>query len=180
MISRLETWWNVGVHSFAEDNGYALAEVPRELIGYVTASITDIKALEEAKGWAYDGGLTRLQVRDGRVHMALAWRLEVNREAWAAARGLDPRGALRPDFTQHIAGELIGLPSVCETDAVMTARYAAGNGLTSRTWTWQDRHPDARDLGPPIHLPVIPGRPRRKPAKSPGPGVRPGSTKERS
>ncbi|WP_433860251.1 hypothetical protein [Streptomyces kronopolitis] len=162
MITRLETWWSVGVTSFAQDNGYAESEVPRELIGYVTASVTDIKALDEAEGWAYDGGLTHLQVRDGRVHMALAFRLEVEREAWAAVRGLDPRGPVRLDFAEHIARELIGLPSVCETDAVMTARFAAGRGPTSRTWTWQDRHPDARDLGPPIHLPAVPGRAPRK------------------
>ncbi|MFB6505577.1 hypothetical protein ACFC07_22200 [Streptomyces sp. NPDC056099] len=148
--------------SFAGDNGYDVAEVPRELIGYVTASITDIKALEEAEGWAYDGGLTRLQVHDGRVQMALSFRLEVDREAWAAVRGLDPRGAVRLDFAEHIARELIGLPSVCETDAVMTARFAAGHGPTTRTWTWQDRHPDARDDGPPIHLPAVPGRAHRK------------------
>ncbi|MFD8609517.1 hypothetical protein [Streptomyces sp. NPDC059631] len=160
MISRLETWWNVGVRSFAKDNGYAESEVPRELIGYVTASVTDIKALDEAEGWAYDSGLTRLQVRGGRVHMALGFRLEVDREAWAAVRGLDPRGPVRLDFTEHIARELIRLPSVCETDAVMTARYAAGRGPTSRTWTWQDRHPDARNDGPLIHLPAIPGRAR--------------------
>ncbi|MEU0857454.1 hypothetical protein ABZ352_18725 [Streptomyces griseofuscus] len=162
MITRLETWWNVGVRSFAEDNGYDESEVPRELIGYVTASVTDIKALDEAEGWAYDGGLTRLEVRSGRVHMALGFRLEVEREAWAAVRGLDPRGPVRLDFTEHIARELIGLPSVCETDAVMTARFAAGRGPTSRTWTWQDRHPDARDDGPPIHLPAVPGRAHRK------------------
>ncbi|NEA15447.1 hypothetical protein [Streptomyces halstedii] len=159
---RLETWWNVGVRSFAEDNGYDEAEVPRELIGYVTASVTGIKTLDEAGGWAYDGGLTHLQVCDGRVHMALGFRLEADREAWAAVRGLDPRGPVRPDFVEHMARELIGLPSVCETDAVMTARYAAGRGPAVRTWTWQDRHPGARDGGPPIHFPVIPGRAHRK------------------
>lgn len=160
MIARLETWWNVGVDSFAEDNGYAMAEVPRELIGYVTASVTDIKALEEAEGWAYDGGPTRLRVQDGRVHMALAWRLEVNRGAWAAVRGLDPRAGLRRDFAEHIARKLISLPSVCETDAVMTARFASGNGPIWRTWTWQDRHHhEAHDDGPSVHLPVAPFRP---------------------
>ncbi|WP_146132568.1 hypothetical protein [Streptomyces solincola] len=162
MIARLATWWSVGVDSFAGDNGYDVAEVPRELIGYVTASITDIKALEEAEGWAYDGGMTRLRVLDGRVHMALAWRLEVDREAWAAVRGLDPRAGLRHDFAEHIARELIGLPSVCETDAAMTARYSTGRGTVHRTWTWQDRHPDARGDGPPIHLPAVPGRAHRK------------------
>ncbi|MFJ5739974.1 hypothetical protein [Streptomyces microflavus] len=162
MIVRLETWWNVGVASFAEGNGYDEAEVPRELIGYVTASVTDIRALDEAEGWAYDGGLTRLQARDGRVHMGLSFRLEVDREAWAAVRGLDPRGSVCPDFAEHMARELIGLPSVCETDAVMTACYAAGQGPTVRTWTWQDRHPEARDAGPPIHFPAAPGRAHRK------------------
>ncbi|RSS95077.1 hypothetical protein EF903_05405 [Streptomyces sp. WAC05292] len=165
MITRLETWWNVGVDSFAEDNGYAVSEAPRELIEYVTASVTDIKALDEAEGWAYDGGLTRLQVRAGRVHMALAWRLEVDRAAWAAIRGLDPRASVRHDFAEHIARELIGLPSVCETDAAMTARFATGRGLVRRTWTWQDRHPHAKADGPPIHLPAAPGRARRETAR---------------
>ncbi|MEU7228976.1 hypothetical protein [Streptomyces chrestomyceticus] len=146
MITRLETWWNVGVHSFADDNGYDTAEVPRELIGYVTSSITDIKALVEAEGWAYDYGPTRLSVRAGRVHMALGWRLEVDRAAWAAVRGLDPRAGVRHDFAEHIARELIGLPSVCETDAVMTARYATGRGPVRRTWTWEGRHPGSRTV----------------------------------
>ncbi|MFD3815219.1 hypothetical protein ACFWRZ_09135 [Streptomyces rubiginosohelvolus] len=144
MIARLDTWWTVGVASFAQDNGYDEAEVPRELIGYVTASVTDIKALDDAEGWAYDGGLTRLRVGDGQVHMALGFRLEVDREAWAAVRGLHPRAGVREDFAAHIARELISLPSVCETDAVMTARYATGHGQVRRTWTWEDRHPNHR------------------------------------
>lgn len=143
MIARLATWWNVGVNSFAGDNGYDVAEVPRELIGYVTASITDIKALEEAEGWAYDGGSSHLRVTNGRVRMRLDWRLEADRNAWAAVRGLDPRAGLRQDLAAHIAHELITLPSVCETDAVMTARYATGRGTVRRTWTYEDRHPTA-------------------------------------
>lgn len=143
MIARLNTWWSVGVDSFAGDNGYDIADVPRELVEYVTASITDIKALEEAEGWAYGYGSTHLRVVDGRVHMTLDWRLEVGRDAWAAVRGLDPRAGLRHDFAEHIARELIGLPSVCETDAVMTARYATGRGTVRRTWTYEDRHPSA-------------------------------------
>ncbi|MFC8538079.1 hypothetical protein ACFUJY_29765 [Streptomyces sp. NPDC057249] len=141
MIARLETWWRVGVDSFAEDNGYDVAEVPRELIWYVTASITDIKALDEAEGWAYGCGSTSLRVVAGQVHMRLDWRLEVERAAWAEVRGLDPRTSLRRDFAEHIAHELITLPSVCETDAVMTARYATGRGPVRRTWTYEDRHP---------------------------------------
>ncbi|MFF3786394.1 hypothetical protein [Streptomyces sp. NPDC001933] len=144
MITRLETWWSVGVESFADDGGYDRAEVPRELLEYITASITDIKALDEAEGWAYGHGPTRPRVIGGRVHMALAWRLEVDRAAWAAVRGLDPRGGVRHDFAEHIAHELITLPSVCETDAVMTARYATGRGIVRRAWTWEDRHPDSR------------------------------------
>ncbi|MEV7465237.1 hypothetical protein AB0O20_01830 [Streptomyces kronopolitis] len=162
MITRLETWWSVGVDSFAEDGGYDAAEVPRELCWYVTSSITDIKALDEAEGWAYGYGSPQLRVDAGRVHMALAWRLEVNRESWAAVRGLDPRAAIRHDFAEHIARELIGLPSVCETDAVMTARYATGHGTVHRSWTWQDRHPDARNNGPSTHLPVVPDQSHRK------------------
>ncbi|MFD3970135.1 hypothetical protein [Streptomyces cyaneofuscatus] len=37
------------------------------------------------------------------------------------------------DFAAHIARELIGLPSVCETDVVVTARYVAGHGPVRRT-----------------------------------------------
>ncbi|MFD7764110.1 hypothetical protein [Streptomyces microflavus] len=144
MIVRLATLWSVGVASFAEDNGYDEAEAPRELVEYVTASITDIKALDEAEGWAYGYGSAQLRVRHGRVHMTLNWRLEADRAAWAAARELDPRAGVREDFAAHIARELIGLPSVCETDAVMTARYSAGHGPVRRTWTWEDRHPGHR------------------------------------
>ncbi|MFJ1742505.1 hypothetical protein ACIOG4_28000 [Streptomyces microflavus] len=143
MIARLETWWHVGLHSFAEDGGYDLAEVPRELCHYVTASITDIKALNDAEGYAYGYGPANIRIIGDRVHMTLRWRLSVDRNAWAAVRGLDPRAGLRHDLAEHIARELIGLPSVCETDAVMSARYATGSGTVRRTWTWHDRHPDA-------------------------------------
>ncbi|MER7761569.1 hypothetical protein [Streptomyces sp. NPDC097619] len=162
MIAHLKTWWTVGVDNFAADCGCAEAEVPRELSWYVSASINDIKALNEADGWAHGHGESLLRVTGGRVHMAAAWRLEVDRAAWAAARGQDPRTALRADFAQHIAQELIGLPSVCETDAVMTAEFATGRGPVRRTWTWQDRHPHAKTEGPPIHLPAVPGRAPRK------------------
>ncbi|OEV09241.1 hypothetical protein [Streptomyces nanshensis] len=139
VIARLETWWSVGVDSFADDGGYDPSAVPRELCGYVTASITDIKALDEAEGWAHGYGRTGLRVRDGRVHMALAWRLDVDRQAWAAVRGLDPRRGVRRDLAEHIAFELFHLSSVCETDAVMTARYATGHGTVRRIWRPEDR-----------------------------------------
>ncbi|MFI9052484.1 hypothetical protein [Streptomyces sp. NPDC053427] len=145
MISRLETWWSVGVDSFAKDNGRDPADVPRELCAYVTASITDIKALDDAEGWAHGYGSANLRVTGGRVHMTLSWRLNVDRAAWAAVRGLDPRAGVRHDIAEHTAFELIHLPSVCETDAVMSARYATGRGIVRRTWTWHDRHPDSDD-----------------------------------
>ncbi|WP_330335676.1 hypothetical protein OHS33_39245 (plasmid) [Streptomyces sp. NBC_00536] len=139
MIARLETWWHVGVDSFAEDGGYDPAEVPRELCWYITASVTDIAALVDADGWAHGYGNTGLRVVDGRVHMALAWCLDVDRAAWAAVRGLDPRGSVRADLLAHMASELFHLPSVCETDAVMTARYSTGDGPVRRLWTPADR-----------------------------------------
>ncbi|MFF0754447.1 hypothetical protein [Streptomyces sp. NPDC004267] len=139
MIARLETRWHVGVQSFAQDGGYDPAEVPRELSWYVSASITDIAALVEADGYAYDFGHSSLRVVDGRVHMAMSWRLSAERAAWAAARRLDPRGPLRRDLAEHVAHELFTLPSVCETDAVMTAHYASGHGSIQRTWRPSDR-----------------------------------------
>ncbi|MFE1270593.1 hypothetical protein [Streptomyces sp. NPDC058758] len=139
MIARLETWWDVGVDSFAEDGGYEPAEVPRELSWYVSASIIDIAALAEADGYAYSYRPGSVRVVAGRVRMTLSWRLCADRAKWAAARGLDPRGPLRRDLAEHVAQELFTLPSVCETDAVMTARYATGSGLIRRTWRPADR-----------------------------------------
>ncbi|MGW7089995.1 hypothetical protein ACWGH2_41800 [Streptomyces sp. NPDC054871] len=144
MIARLETSWSVGVDSFADDNGRDPADVPWELCAYVTASITDIKALDDAEGWAHGYGSANLRVVDGRVRMTLCWRLNVARAAWAAVRDLDPRAGVRHDLAEHIARELVHLSSVCETDAVMTARYATGHGTVRRTWTWDDRHPHSR------------------------------------
>lgn len=52
---------------------------------------------------------------------------------------LPPRGPLRRYLAQHVAHELFTLPSVCDTDAVMTAWYATGSGLIRRTWRPTDR-----------------------------------------
>jgi hypothetical protein len=135
----LETWWHVSLDSYADDNGIDPANVPRELCEYVTASITDIKALEEAEGWAYGFGGTRLRVIDGRAHAYLAWTLEADRAAWIKVRDLDPRATARRDLVEHTAYELYHLPSLCETDAVMTARYATGSGRIRRVWQPGDR-----------------------------------------
>lgn len=139
MIAVLRTWWHVGLDSYADENGIELADVPREFCWYVTASVTDIPPLAEAEGWAYDAGAIDLQVIDGRAHMHLAWRFDVDRAAWAAVRGLDPRTALRRDLVERMAFELFHLGSLCETDAVMTARYSVGNGPETRVWRPEDR-----------------------------------------
>jgi hypothetical protein len=139
VIAVLRTWWHVGLESYAEDNGIDLADVPREFCYYVTASVTDIPPLAEAEGYAYDVGQTHRQVIDGRAHMSLAWRLDVDRAAWAAVRGLDPRAGVRRDLVERMAFELFHLGSLCETDVVMTARYSVGDGPEERVWCPQDR-----------------------------------------
>ncbi|MEU3500195.1 hypothetical protein ABZ726_05295 [Streptomyces hundungensis] len=139
MITVLKTWWDVGVDSFADDNGRDPRDVPRELCWYITASINDIPSLDEAEGWARGFGSTGLRVINGRVHMVLAWRLDVDRARWAAVRDLDPRAGIRRDLAEHIADELFHLSSICETDAIMTARYATGRGAVRCTWRPEDR-----------------------------------------
>jgi hypothetical protein len=139
VIGVLRTWWHVGLDSYADDNGIAPADVSREFCHYVTASVCDLPSLAAAEGWAYDVGTINLRVLDGRAHMSLHWRLDVDREAWADVRGLDPRSSLRRDLIEQTAFELFHLGSLCETDAVMTARYSVGSGPEQRVWRPEDR-----------------------------------------
>ncbi|MFI1408828.1 hypothetical protein ACH4Y0_02645 [Streptomyces sp. NPDC020707] len=123
MIAILYTLWDVSAVSFAEVNGIAEADVPRELGGYISACINDIPALADSDGWARCLHTPDLPDQlDGRVRQRIDWRIAVTPASWLAARGLDQQ-AVRADLLEHLAHELYHLPSICVTDAVMTATY---------------------------------------------------------
>lgn len=138
MIAILHTLWTVSLDSYADDNGIEPDSVESDLGDYLVTSINDIAPLEEAGAYA-----TCITPRPdpqppGQAVVRCDWRITVDREAWQQARGIG-RQAARRDLLDYLARELYSLPSVCETDAVMTARYNTGRGLVRRTFRPCDR-----------------------------------------
>lgn len=138
MIAILRTLWTVSLDSYAADNGIDRAHVEADLGDYLVTSINDIAPLEEAGAYA-----TCITPRPdpqppGRAVIRCDWRITVDREAWQQARGIGRQSARR-DLLDHLARELYSLPSVCETDVVMTAAYNTAQGLVQRTFRPGDR-----------------------------------------
>jgi hypothetical protein len=139
VIAILRTLWDVSANSFAEANGIDLADVPRELCWYITACINDIPALADSDGWASPLHTPEPPAGpDGRVRQGINWRITVTASSWLEARGLDPQAARR-DLLEHLAHEVYHLPSICITDAVMTATYTVDGRETRRTFRPSDR-----------------------------------------
>jgi hypothetical protein len=138
VIAILRTLWTVSLASYADDNGIEPDRVEGDLGSYLVSSINDITPLEEAG--AYATGITQHPAPQppGQAVVRCDWRITVDREAWQQARGIG-RQAARRDLLDYVVRELYSLPSVCETDAVMTATYNAGRGLMQRTFKPSDR-----------------------------------------
>jgi hypothetical protein len=138
MIAILRTLWTVSLDSYANDNGIEPDRVEGDLGSYLVSSINDITPLEEAG--AYATGITQhpAQQPPGQAVVRCDWRITVDREAWQKARGIG-RQAARRDLMDYLARELYSLPSVCDTDVVMTATYNTGRGLVERTFRPGDR-----------------------------------------
>lgn len=133
MIAILRTLWTVSLDSYADDNGIDPERVEADLGDYLVTSINDIAPLEEAGAYA-----TCITPRPdpqppGRAVVRCDWRITVDRQAWQQARGIGRQSA-RSDLLDHVARELYSLPSVCETDVVMTATYNTGRGLVQHTF----------------------------------------------
>ncbi|MFJ9719983.1 hypothetical protein ACIRPQ_29325 [Streptomyces sp. NPDC101213] len=143
LIAVLSTRWEVSAASYAEDNGVDDANVLFDLGSLLASSINDLPAMDEAEGWASLLDTPRegqeFHGVDGIVRLRMDWRIKVDRDAWLAARGLDPRAAARPDLLAHVAWDLYHLGAVCETDAVMRAEYQGGKGPVVREFRPQMR-----------------------------------------
>ena len=138
MIAILCTLWTVSLDSYADDNGIDPEHVEADLGDYLVTSINDIAPLEEAGAYATCITPHPALQPPGRAVVRCDWRITVDREAWQQARGIG-RQAARCDLLDYLARELYSLPSVCETDAVMTASYSTGRGLVRRTFRPADR-----------------------------------------
>jgi hypothetical protein len=139
MIALLRTVWTVSAASYAEANGINPADVERELGGYLTASINDLPALDATDGWARSLPTpgARLQA-DERLVIRVDWRIEVTASSWREARGIR-EGRMRRDLLEHLTEEVYNLPSLCETDATMTAIYQLDLRKVRRTLRPEDR-----------------------------------------
>lgn len=138
MIAILRTLWTVSLDSYADDNGIDPARVEADLGDYLVTSINDIAPLEEAGAYATCITGHPDPQPPGQAVVRCDWRITVDRMAWQQARGIGRQGARR-DLLDYLARELYSLPSVCETDAVMTATYNTGRGLVQRTFQPGDR-----------------------------------------
>lgn len=138
MIAILRTLWTVSLDSYANDNGIDPGRVEGDLASYLVFAINDLAPFEEAGGYA-----TCITPRPdpqpaGQAVVRCDWRITVDREAWQEVRGIG-RQAARRDLLDYLARELYSLPSVCDTDVVMTATYNTGRGLVQRTFRPGDR-----------------------------------------
>lgn len=138
MIAILRTLWTVSTDSYATDNGIDPARVEADLGDYLVTSINDLAPLEEAGVYATCITPHPDPQPPGKAVVRCDWRITADREAWQEARGIG-RQAARRDLLDYLARELYSLPSVCDTDAVMTATYNTGRGLVERTFRPGDR-----------------------------------------
>lgn len=138
MIAILRTLWVVSLDSYARDNGIEPERTEIDLANYLTSSINDIAPFGEAGGYATCITERPAPQPPGQAVVRCDWRITIDREAWQAVRGIGHQ-AIRRDLLDYLVGELYSLPSVCETDAVMTATYNTGRGLSERTFRPGDR-----------------------------------------
>jgi len=138
MIAILRTLWTVSLDSYADDNGIDPARVEGDLASYLVFAINDLAPFEETGAYATCITPRPEAQPPGQAAVRCDWRITVDREAWQEARGIG-RQAARSDLLDYVARELYSLPSVCDTDAVMTATYNAGHGLVERTFRPGDR-----------------------------------------
>ncbi|TXS44934.1 hypothetical protein [Streptomyces sp. OR43] len=117
----------MSLNSYARENGIEPERTEIDLANYLTSSINDIAPFDEADGYATCITERPAPQPPGQAAVRCDWRITVNREAWQQARGIG-RQAVRPDLLAHLVRELYSLPSVCDTDAVMTAVYTVGRG----------------------------------------------------
>lgn len=138
MIAILRTLWTVSLDSYANDNGIDPDRVESDLASYLVFAINDIAPFEGAGAYATCITPRPDPQSPGQAVVRCDWRITVEREAWQQARGIG-RQAARRDLLDHVARELYSLPSVCDTDAVMTATYHTGKGLMRRRFQPSDR-----------------------------------------
>lgn len=138
MIAILRTLWTVSLDSYADDNGIEPGRVEGDLASYLVFSINDLAPFEEAGAYATCITPQPAPQPPGQAVVRCDWRITVGRESWQRARGIGRQSARR-DLLDYLARELYSLPSVCDTNAVMTATYNAGRGLVRRTFRPSDR-----------------------------------------
>jgi hypothetical protein len=138
MIAILRTLWTVSLDSYANDNGIEPNRVEGDLGSYLVFSINDLARFEEAGGYATCITPRPVVQPPGQAVVRCDWRISVDREAWQQARGIG-RQAARRDLLDYLARELYSLPSVCDTDVVMTATYRTGRVVVQRTFQPGDR-----------------------------------------
>jgi hypothetical protein len=138
MIAILRTLWVVSLDSYARDNGIEPERTEIDLANYLTSSINDIAPFDEADGYATCITERPAPQPPGQAVVRCDWRISVDRESWQQARGIG-RQAVRRDLLDYLVGELYSLPSVCDTDAVMTAAYNTGRGRVIRAFGPTDR-----------------------------------------
>ncbi|ATM24715.1 hypothetical protein SMD44_p10216 (plasmid) [Streptomyces alboflavus] len=137
------TWWDVSAESYADDFGCEVGDAYWQVEQYVSAAAQEIPELLDVDGYVF--GLPSppqgpMQL-DGRVRFALHQRVEVDRERWAGARQLDPRGPVRGDLAEYVIRFWYHLGGIAETDAVMRAQYRDGRGgIVAKTLRPEDRH----------------------------------------
>jgi hypothetical protein len=138
MIAILRTLWTVSLDSYADDNRIDPARVEGDLASYLVFAINDLAQFEEAGGYATCITPRPEPQPPGHAVVRCDWRITVAREAWQRVRGIGRRSA-RHDLLDHLVRELYSLPSVCDTDAVMTATYRSGRVVVQRTFQPGDR-----------------------------------------
>ncbi|MEV5451528.1 hypothetical protein [Streptomyces sp. NPDC052535] len=147
MIAILRTLWVVSLDSYARDNGIDSERTEIDLANYLTSSINDIAPFDEACGYATCITEHPAPQPPGQAAVRCDWRITIDREAWQTARGIG-RQAARRDLLAYLVGELYSLPSVCDTDAVMTATYNTGRGTVRRTFQPRGRRRARSDADP--------------------------------
>lgn len=138
MIAILRTLWTVSLDSYASDNGVAAERVELDMADYLVTAINDIPPLPEIGGYATCITERPAPQPPGQAVVRCDWRIAVDRGSWQRARGIG-RQSVRRDLLDHLACELYRLPSVCETDATMTAAYNSGRGQVRRSFHPQNR-----------------------------------------
>ncbi|MFE7780341.1 hypothetical protein [Streptomyces nigrescens] len=138
MIAIIRTTWAVSAASYAADNGVSEGDVFRELGWYISSSINDLPAMADSGAWARCLPTPNMPAPDGQAKVRIDWQVEVRAAAWLQARELH-RCSARRDLCGYLTHELYHLPSICETDAIMTVTYNDGHGKVHRTFRPADR-----------------------------------------